>query len=266
MKAILSVLGLLVVLHSALAGDIGLYELSDNDRPTKSLTNKIERAELRSQSNDNGKYELILSSDHPFSLHFGKIGLVLGNQVIRCNMGGGGSESGHYAIGAGIDDTNLVPRLAQFFNAKVEQRHHPGYLMLVSFIPDKTEFALGEPVSARLRITNVGTSNFTFVQGGRQRGARDNQFAFSAESAGDKMLPDTGDPRNFGGLAGYVTLKPGESHEIPVDLTKWFAFTKAGFYQVRGSYYMEFVDLSASGGGTLWEDCACAEFTVRIKK
>jgi hypothetical protein len=136
--------------------------------------------------------------------------------------------------------------------------------MLVMFIPEKEEFALGEPVTAKLRITNVGDADFTFERGGRQRGARDNQFAFSAELAG-KMLPDTGDPINYGGLGGSVTLRRGEKWEMSVNLTKWFTFTEAGTYMVRGSYYMEFPDLSSEDLYVIWDDFACAEFTIKIK-
>jgi hypothetical protein len=134
----------------------------------------------------------------------------------------------------------------------------------VTFIPEKEEFLLGEPVTAKLRITNVGDADFTFNIGGRQRGARDNQFAFSAELVGDKMLPDIGDPRHFGGLGASVTLKPGESHEIHVDLTKWFAFKESEIYMLRGSYYMQFID-PALPDFVIWEDFACSEFEVRIK-
>ena len=136
--------------------------------------------------------------------------------------------------------------------------------MLVEFITDKAEFSVGEPVTARLRITNIGDTEFAFIQGGRQRGPRDNQFAFSAEFVGSKMMPDIGDPRNWGGLGSSVTLKAGQSHDIKVDLAKWFNFKESGTYNLRGSYHMNFVNPDFYTH-TLWDDYACAEFKVRIK-
>ena len=50
--------------------------------------------------------------------------------------------------------------------------------MLVTFVPDKSEFAVGEKVAVTLNITNIGSKTFTFFQGGRADGFRDNQFAF----------------------------------------------------------------------------------------
>jgi hypothetical protein len=143
------------------------------------------------------------------------------------------------------------------------ERHHPGHQMKADFIPAKHEFKVGEPVEVVLRITNVGESPFKFMRGGRQRGARDNQFAFNAQF-GKRMLPDVGDPVHFGGIGADVLLKPGENVDIPVDLTKWFSFEEDGRYIMRGSYYMEFADPAADAHEPIWEDFACAEFTIAI--
>ena len=261
MKAAPWILSLLVMVPTLRAADTGLYELSEDFRPKKPLQDRIERATLESRSNDNKSYYLRLYRSGSFSQKKDRIGLVVGDKVIRffANSPGPG---GDYCLSAIVDDADLIPQIVQHFKPKVQQRRHPGYRMLVTFTPDREPFALGEPVTAKLRITNVGDTNFTFNVGGRQRGARDNQFAFAAELAGGKMLPDIGDPKHFGGLGGSVTLKPGEGHEIGVDLSKWFAFTQGGTYVVRGSYYMEFIDQDYRA---IWEDFACAEFVLKIK-
>jgi hypothetical protein len=75
-----------------------------------------------------------------------------------------------------------------------------------------------------------------------------------------------GNPIHFGGLGAYVHLKPGQSVEIPVDLTKWFRFEKPGRIMLRGSYYMGFSDPSQAGYSFIWEDFACAEFSIQIKE
>ncbi len=143
------------------------------------------------------------------------------------------------------------------------ERRHPGHQMKAEYIAAKPEFKIGESVPVVLRITNIGESAFKFLRGGRQGGARDNQFAFNAQ-LGRRMLPDVGDPIHFGGLGSYVLLKPGEHVEIPVDLTKWFSFGEAGLCAMRGSYVMEFADPELDAHRTIWEDFACAEFTITI--
>ncbi len=80
------------------------------------------------------------------------------------------------------------------------------------------------------------------------------------------MVPDSGNPVHFGGLGSTVKLKPSESHEIKVDLTKWFKFEPGSIYLVRGSYYMSFVDPGNTSFDTLWEDYACGEFTIETKR
>src|SRR5262245_32199987 len=111
-------------------------------------------------------------------------------------------------------------------------RRHPGHKIQVVFSPEKKVFVPGEPVKVVLKVTNIGESDFMFMRGGRQRGARDNQFGFTAQ-AGNRMLPDIGHPDHFGGLGIFVRVRPKETVEIPVDLKRWFAFDKEGTFQMR---------------------------------
>jgi hypothetical protein len=85
------------------------------------------------------------------------------------------------------------------------------------------------------RIVNVGTNVVSFMQGGRNRAARDNQYIFSARSGG-KHVEDVGTSFHFGGLAALRVLKPGDVFEDKVSLQKWFSFEKAGMYELHGSY------------------------------
>jgi hypothetical protein len=145
------------------------------------------------------------------------------------------------------------------------EKRHPGHTIEATFIPKQDSYRLGESVEVVLKIDNIGDADFKFMRGGRQRGSRDNQFAFSAQQ-NDRMLPDIGNPIHFGGLGAYVHLKPGQSVEIPVDLTKWFRFEKPGRIMLRGSYYMGFSDPSQAGYSFIWEDFACAEFSIQMKE
>ncbi|MCH7792420.1 MAG: hypothetical protein IID31_09105 [Planctomycetes bacterium] len=143
------------------------------------------------------------------------------------------------------------------------ERRHPGHQMKVEYIPTAAEFKVGEPVAVELRITNVGETSFRFMRGGRQRGARDNQFAFNAQF-GRRMLPDIGDPIHFGGIATFVQLEPGKTVEIRVDLDGWFSLNETGTYMLRGSYYMAFTEPDSESFSTIWEDYATSEFMIRI--
>jgi hypothetical protein len=265
MNAVYLLLPLVVSASQLGAADIGLYDIS-NGSPSAPLKEEIERVTISSQSNDNRHYYLALRASNSFSLPCNQIGLVVGTQTIRFNSQGT-DGAGHFtSMETTIDDPEVIPQIAQYFHATVLKRRHVGHRMLVEFITDKAESSVGEPVIAKLRITNIGDTEFAFMQGGRQRGPRDNQFAFTAELFGGKMMPDIGDPQNMGGLGVSVALKAGQSHEIKVDLTKWFNFSERGTYNLRGSYRMDFLDPAARDFYTLWEDYACAEFTVRIKK
>lgn len=245
-----------------MAADAGLYDISDGVHP-KILPHDNYKVTLRSQANDNHSYYLQVETSHRFPKSCSDLGLMAGNQLIHFN--GEGEGSGRFTLDATVTNVNLIPQITADYHATILNRHHPGHQMLVEFIPNQEEFVIGDPVVVTLRITNIGTNGFAFMQGGRQRGMRDNQFAFTSEFEG-KMVPDSGDPMNFGGLAMAVKLKPGENHEISVDLTKWFKFAKAGIYSLRGSYSMDFINPEAKEFETIWEDFACAEFLIRVRK
>ena len=256
---------LLLFLQSLSIAEVGLYEVSDDLHAVRPVNDTVSRVTLYSVENNNSSYSLNFYRSEPFSLPHGKIGVLVGDKVIRLNQSGSGNNVGgqgfEYSIGGTVDDINVITQIIEHFHPTVHKRQHPGHQMLVSLVPDKNEFAVGEKVTVTLNITNIGNKTFTFVQGGRQRGFRDNQFAFSAAEF-DKMLPDIGNPNHFGGIGGYITLKSGETRQITVDLDNWFQFKKPGFYSLRGSYYMSFINEEHV---MIWEDFACAEFSVHIR-
>jgi len=264
MHLIRSLLLVVAVAVQTMAADVGLYDISDASHP-KAIRDKLGQVTISSRSNDNKRFFLAIHAAPFFSLSCSQIGLVVGNKTIHFHSQGVDKAGRFTSMETTVDDPEAVTQIAKHFHTKIIKRRHPGHRMLVEFIPDKTEFASGESVTVKLRITNIGERDFAFMQGGRQRGPRDNQFAFSAELVGNRMVSDTGDPRNDGGLGLGAPLKPGQTEEINVDLTKWFNFQESGEYNLRGSYYMEFIDPSAKHPYTIWEDFACAEFKVRIK-
>ena len=244
--------------------DDGLYDISDAAHP-RLIDSEVEKVTVVSQSNDNTKYSLQIRAPQGFSLPHDKMQLVISNQTIPFN--GWGSEGMEKVtdLEAWVTNLEIVPLIARHFHSEVLDRHHPGEEMLVQFIPAKEEFSTNEPVTVNLRITNIGKTEFAYYQGGANRGARDNQFGFTAEYPGRKMLPDVGDPNNFGGLIGTILLKPGQNHDLSVDLRKWFNFASGGIYEVRGSYAMGFADPNTKDFRTIWQDYACDQFEIRMK-
>jgi len=179
----------------------------------------------------------------------------------------GQSSSG--SSGQEISDMNFsvqteeaAQAVADHFKIVLRKNRHPGHQMLVTYTPTKDVFAIGDSVEVRLQIKNVGTAEFAFMQGGRNRGSRDNQYTFAATD-GDKSIPDTGSCRHLGGIARFVVVKPGEVFEDTVDLQKWFTFREKQYYCVTATYFMEFVDPEKAKRNELesiWSDYATGEF------
>ncbi len=171
---------------NVMAADVGLYDISDPEHP-KPLKDPVGKVTISSQSNDNKHYYLDIDARDTFSLPCEKIALFAGTNTIRFFSQGEDTNGDFASMDATIDDADAV-LIAQHFHTKIIKRRHPGEQMLVQFIPDKDAFDSSGPVVVTLRITNIGSNDFAFVEGGRQRGARDNQFAFSAEIDGPKIV------------------------------------------------------------------------------
>lgn len=100
---------------------------------------------------------------------------------------------------------------------------HPGYALATRFVPAKEVFSSHEPLPVTLEIENVGSIPVAFQVSGKNRGARDNQFGFTAYGP-TGAVSDTSDPAHTGGLSFNEVLKAGETFRKEVDLRKWFTF------------------------------------------
>jgi hypothetical protein len=267
MKAGNFIVGLVICLSCFLARPL---QLLAEDVGPPNFPAKVTRALLLATSNENDRFELVVYGPDPFSNS--SFEAKIGSKSFHFGAGGSPSSQGIYSAETQVIGEDAAQDLIRFFKPVIRKRQHPGHRMLVKFIPAKKAFVVGEPVNVTLRITNVGDALFAYQQGGKQRGARDNQFAFSAQSIKDhKMMPDTGSPMHMGGLNGPVVVKPGESHEISVDLAKWFTFQKGDHYQIRGSYELELYDpttlshLDSDWPFVVWLDYATADFWIRFE-
>jgi len=89
-------------------------------------------------------------------------------------------------------------------------------------------------VTVKLRVKNAGQTTLGFVVGGRQRGPRDNRFVFKVSRNGTPVAIK--DAPDFGGISFYKALKPGEGHELAVDLRSWADLAIPGHYAVDVTY------------------------------
>src|SRR5438105_782514 len=114
MKLAFWILPFFLLVQRLVADDTGLYELSNDFRPVNPIQKKIECVTLISFSNDNKHYRLTLYRTESFSLPSSKMGIVVGNKVVRFFSEGSGGQGKEYSLGAMIDDTNLIPQIIQY--------------------------------------------------------------------------------------------------------------------------------------------------------
>jgi hypothetical protein len=236
------------------------WVLPGKERATREVDPKavIKSCRVISQNNHNTHYWISVKPTPSPAREFH--GLVLQGDGFRL------TSQGHGASGETLDsisfyaDAATAARVAKALNARLEDRKHPGYQLATRFVwgdMNKTNIVT-------LEITNVGDVTVCFMDGGRNRGRRNNQFGFAA-FRDMKPLPDIGDPVHFGGLAGYVTLKKRETFRKTVDLTKWFDLSEGGHYSFVGTFYLEFHPPDHSHP-ILWSDIVAAEFAFHKRK
>ncbi len=225
---------------------------------------KIQKSEIFSQDNANTRFYLTLTVPYDKTIGPSTYVLLIGGTAYR-QAGSGASREETSSLSFYISGEDKAKEVSQFFNVPLLLRRHPRHSLLVSFIPAQQEFGVGEDVTAKLRIKNVGTNNVSFMKGGRNRAARDNQYVFSARRQG-RQVDDIGTSYHRGGLAGRQVLKPEELFEDTISLSKWFAFAEPGIYEILGSYYLDLKDPDSGSWRTIWEDYVSADFIVRIEE
>ena len=228
----------------------------------KRLNVPVLKSEIRSINNANTKFHLTVTMP-PGSAPEWPVALYVGGTADPA-YGRGWSQT-TAAIRFYINGVTRAEQVADFFKIQTVIRRHPQHRLEVSFKPIQDEFEPGQRIAVIFRIRNVGQNSIAFRQGGREGGSRDNQYEFLCRY-NSKQVEDVGKSGHLGGLSGIRKLRPGESFEEEVDLSKWFAFDKPGTYNLLGSYYMDFMDTTedASAFWPIWTDYATADFSVRI--
>jgi hypothetical protein len=230
------------------------------------LSQNFGSATIWSLSNQNDRFRLLMKEAGPFD-HQGQAAIYVDGV---CEVIGSYSEpdaAGKLELIADIEGQANIRKVAAVLQTKPIERKHPGHQLRVSWRPVQESYKAGEAVLLELTIENVGTTTVRFIEGGKQRGARDNQFGFTAfaGSGFGKPIPDTGDPTNFGGLGAFRELKPNDVFQKQVDISKWFQFEAPDTYLITGMYELELQEKDF-GARVLWEEFATGRCFVRFEK
>ncbi|HEY1380236.1 MAG TPA: hypothetical protein VGF55_25770 [Gemmataceae bacterium] len=231
-------------------------------------TGKWGRAEVRSQANDNARFTVELRGVDP-AVDRGEpatVVLVAGGVGLP-SFGRSQTTDGKLDLAFTLRGEEEARKVAAALKTEPILRKHPGHRVVLKLAPDREAYRPGEPVTLTVDICNVGDVPVLFRMGGRQRGARDNQFRFLAYGwfGLGKAVPDTGDPNHHGGLTSLRPLKPGESIRQTVPLNRWFRFTASDTYRVTGLYELELHDMPERFlRTTIWEDLAVGECLIKV--
>ncbi len=169
-----------------------------------------------------------------------------------------------------IESREAAEKMAKIFNVEIQRRKHPGHKIVGEFRPTKETWNPGETVTLEMTLHNVGEVPFTFENGGKQRGYRNNQFRFIAWPVGNRKqpLPDVGSRDDHGGISNPVTIAPGASFKSTVELTRWFAFQEPQTYEITCLFEVPIYgspDEFGRVGHPLWNDFIVGECNIHIE-
>jgi len=227
-------------------------------------TLNVLKSDLVSQNNANTRFYLSVRVPHDEGVRTSTYALVVAGTAYP-HPGLSSSQKGTRSLIFRISGKENAEMVSEYMKTPLVCRRRPRHNLRVSFAPTKQEFSVGDRVVVTLQVKNAGTNSASFMQGGRNRGDRDNQYDFSARHRG-KQVEDIGTNVSLGGIAFRRTLKPGEVFEDKISLNRWFAFDKAGVYAIHGSYYFDLRDPEGESLRTIWEEQKWASFTVRIRE
>lgn len=235
------------------------------------LTDKLGEVGMHSVNNQNTRFIISMQGAGPIPK--GRdIGILALIEDGYCAVIGSHSDPGReqrldltaYTQGEAAD------HFANALKVKPLLRQHPGHEFKTDFADPlfpTYQFKVGEPATIQLQIKNTGDIPMKFLDGGKQRGARNNQFRFLAyrNSGKGAEVPDSGDPINFGGIGVFVELKPGESFTKEVDITKWFDLSQPDTYLIKGHFDFTLMeDFDGWDSSRQWDEVASGQCYVQI--
>jgi hypothetical protein len=231
------------------------------------VTDRLGQGSVESVRNDNSQFRVSLPAVGPIPEGSDKrrLALVIGGVCAIVSSATDREADGKIRLDATIHGEVAAAKVAAELGAEPKMRKHPGHRLHVTFCPDKDSYPPGDPVTLVMTIKNVGDKPVSFMDGGMQRGPRNNQFMFLAYRSGGwgRAVPDTGDPMNMGGMGGFKTLAPGETFTKKADLAKWFQFDKPDVYRVTGIFRISLTDPD-NISREVWDELATGECSVHV--
>jgi hypothetical protein len=221
---------------------VGIYPSRDGKSPSGP---KWTRGELHlySTANANDRYSLmaLMREKHPSDAPQNFLLCLPGRQI---GSGSGGYDDSAWTFEFNSLDRATADEVARVLSVPRKDRRPMGQGLRWRYRPVTEHVRVGEPLPIALTVENKGPDTVVFTEGGGYRGSnRENRYTFEIFKDGAAQ-PDIGNPNNFGGLAGYVTLAPGTSRKLrQVDLKAWGAFETPGVYEIHCHYLL---DLSPS--------------------
>src|SRR2546425_1153356 len=195
-------------------------------RPTRAL--------LFSEDNGNTRFQVFLEFGHTPGCNEGVI--VLGGAAVW--SGGYGSSNDRCTLSFELDAAQATLAAAALRISR-QDRHPAGEQVQGNFAPSQPSYGRGQPVEVVLSLVNPeGAPPVQRHQGGRQRGPRDNQFAFQITRDGQPVTPVDGP--DFGGLSGPSPMAPGARVELRAPLDRWGDIGQPGHYVVECRYETQF--------------------------
>ena len=227
-------IGIKVKLHSG--GTVTLGRL---------LAIEIGSAKVTAVNNDNTEFHLHLEGVEPLAKRAeeSRLALHVAGEYLLVT-GQPRSKRGRLQASAQFGGRATAEKIAKALGTTLRLRQHPGHRLRTRLRPKADSYELGQPITLIMEIENVGPRPVSFTDGGMQRGARNNQFSFVARGGHGTgpAIPDTGNARHFGGLAGQQILKPGATFKKEVRLERWFKFTKPDTYRIAGLFRIQIGD------------------------
>ncbi len=229
--------------------EAGIFPSRDGKSPSGP---KWKRGELHlySTANANDHYSLValMKEKHPSDRPPNFMLCLPGRQIVS---GSGGYDDTAWSFEFDALDRATADEVSRVLSVPRKDRRRLGQGLRWKYRPVNDHPHVGDPLLLELTVENQGPDTVTFTEGGGYRGSnRENRYTFEIFKDGVAQ-PDIGNPNNFGGLAGFVTLAPGAKRTLrAVDLKAWGAFDAPGVYEIHCHYLL---DLSPSSEHT-WEN------------
>ncbi len=221
---------------------------------------------LYARDNGNTQYVLdVRSATSSPSACGGGILSIGGDVVISESYGSGPAEcSMSFEI-----DRPFAMRVATALSVVRQDRTAIGQALVGRFSTPQATYPPGQPIEIVLTIENPSTAPaITWRRGGRNRGARDNQFSIMITRDGAPVAPLSAP--DSGGRSQMLPLAPGARQEVRAPLASWGDVSRPGRYVVECRYETELapdgVDpYDDAQRGAMWDRAftGTVSFTVR---